>query len=61
MENRLMDRKVYEKPEIRDFGSLERLTAACSASGAGDYVHPGNSGFSTSGADSQGHTCTSSP
>ncbi len=46
--------QTYEKPEIKDFGSLQEITAACTPSGSGDYL-----AHALEGADSHGHHCTS--
>lgn len=31
-------KELYEKPEIKDFGTLQELTAACITPGSGDYL-----------------------
>lgn len=49
--------ETYEKPEIRDFGTLQELTAACITPGNGDYR---GLGLSLSSATSLG-TCSSTP
>lgn len=48
---------AYEKPEIKDFGTLQELTAACITPGSGDFQFKG---LSTHSATSAG-VCTSSP
>jgi hypothetical protein len=50
-------KEVYEKPKIRDLGTLQELTAACIKPGTGDFR--GN-GFSTHSISSAGK-CTSTP
>jgi hypothetical protein len=52
-------KEAYEKPEITDFGSLERLTADCGGGTNGDAAHPGSGSFGKSFTDSHGVTCTS--
>jgi hypothetical protein len=50
---------IYEKPEITDFGSLERLTADCDSPGSGDIHNPGSLTHSTIEVDSTGVVCIS--
>lgn len=53
-----MENEAYEKPEIKDFGSLEQVTAACAGGVTGDASHVGVSGFQVAFTDSH-HFCTS--
>jgi len=55
-----METPVYEKPEIKDLGTLQQLTANCDSPGSGDYKHVANKGFSTHSVNSLGY-CTSAP
>jgi len=50
-------REVYEKPEIKDLGTLQELTAACITPGSGDHL---GLTLSTSSTSSSG-MCTSTP
>jgi hypothetical protein len=50
-------KEVYEKPVIKDLGTLQELTLACIKSGSGDFR--GNN-FSTHSVSSAGK-CTSTP
>ena len=50
-------KEVYEKPEIKDLGTLQELTLACISSGTGDFR---GHHFSTHSVTSSGK-CTSTP
>jgi hypothetical protein len=50
-------KEVYEKPQIRDLGTLKELTLACIQPGGGDFR---GAGFSTHSVSSTGK-CTSTP
>ncbi|MGH2935420.1 MAG: hypothetical protein ACRDL2_13035 [Gaiellaceae bacterium] len=43
--------EVYKKPEIKDLGTLQELTAACITPGSGDHLglHLSTSSISSSG------------
>ena len=49
--------EVYEKPEIKDLGTLQELTAACITPGSGDHL---GLHLSTSSVTSSG-ICISTP
>lgn len=50
-------KEVYAKPEIKDLGTLQELTAACIQPGTGDHAFHSLSTHSIS----SGGTCTSTP
>lgn len=49
--------EIYQRPWVRDLGTLQELTAACVMPGSGDHM---GHGFSTHSSTSTGW-CISSP
>lgn len=57
-----MTSRVYETPQVVDYGNLQDLTAACLGATGGDAVEPsGHAGSFSVGASNPAGGCKSTP